>query len=72
MNSTDPAVNPKHYNGTDCLEAIAIATAELGGEEAFCTGNAIKYLWRWKQKNGIQDLNKAIWYIERLKQLHAK
>ena len=31
-----------------------------------CTGNAIKYLWRWKQKNGVEDLRKAKWYISRL------
>lgn len=69
---TNDPVNPNHYNGTECLEAIAIATAELKGEEAFCTGNAIKYLWRWKQKNGVQDLDKAIWYIQRLKDLQKK
>ena len=34
--------------------------------EAFCTANAIKYLWRWKLKNGEEDLQKAVWYINRL------
>jgi len=31
-----------------------------------CTGNAIKYLWRWRHKNGIEDLKKAQWYIQRM------
>jgi hypothetical protein len=31
----------------------------------FCTGNAIKYLWRSELKNGIEDLKKARWYIDR-------
>lgn len=66
----DPA-NPNHYNGTECLEALSIATAKLKGEDAFCTGNAIKYLWRWKQKNGVQDLEKAKWYIQRLIDKHS-
>lgn len=63
------AVNhPSHYNqgGIECIDAIASATASLSGNEAFCTGNAIKYLWRWKQKAGGTDLEKARWYIDRL------
>lgn len=63
--------HPSHYNqgGIECIDAIQSATALLSGAEAFCTGNAIKYLWRWKGKNGVEDLNKAIWYIEKLKEL---
>jgi hypothetical protein len=61
-------INPNHYTfgGIECIDAIAAATSYLNGEDAFCTGNAIKYLWRWKQKNGIEDLRKAQWYINRL------
>lgn len=33
---------------------------------SLCTANAIKYLWRWKLKNGEEDLQKAVWYINRL------
>lgn len=36
------------------------------GLDAVCTANAIKYLWRWKGKNGVEDLKKARWYIDRL------
>lgn len=64
----DNVEHPLHYNAGDveCIEAIKAATIGLTGIEAVCTGNAIKYLWRWKLKNGVEDLEKAIWYINRL------
>ena len=60
--------HPGHYNpgGIECIDAIAAATCDLRGEEAFCTGNALKYLWRWKAKAGVEDLKKARWYIDRM------
>lgn len=60
--------HPSHYNQgkVECIDAIEAATAGLTGSEAFCTGSAIKYLWRWKQKNGAEDLEKAKWYLEKL------
>lgn len=65
-NKPDPT-NPDHYKGAvECIDAITVATEGLQGIEAFCTGNAIKYLWRWKKKNGREDLEKAQWYINRL------
>lgn len=64
----DSINHPAHYTqgGIECIEAIKAAVTGLEGIEAVCTGSAIKYLWRWKQKNGAEDLRKAIWYIERL------
>lgn len=65
----DTMVNhPPHYckGGVECIDALEAATTGLQGIEAVCTANAIKYLWRHHHKNGIQDLRKAIWYIERL------
>lgn len=63
----DPT-NPDHYKSgaVECIDAIEAATSGLKGSDAFCTGNAIKYLWRWKLKNGVEDLKKAQWYIQRL------
>ena len=60
--------HPAHYNagGIECIDALEAATIGLEGIEAFCTANAIKYLWRWKRKNGEEDLQKAIWYINRI------
>ena len=59
---------PEHYTygSIECIDAIKEATRYLRGEEAFCIGNAIKYLWRWKHKNGLEDLRKAQWYISRV------
>lgn len=64
---TDPT-NPAHYRQgeVECIDAIKAATINLSGFEGFCTGNAIKYLWRWNAKGGKTDLEKARWYIDRL------
>lgn len=61
-------INPDHYKqgGVECIDALEAATVNLKGIEAVCTANAIKYLWRWKEKNGAEDLRKAQWYITKL------
>ena len=58
-------INPQHYqrNGMECIDAIKAAVQNLSGAEAFETGSAIKYLWRWKEKGGKDDLKKAVWFI---------
>ena len=63
----DMVNHPSHYTqgGIECIDALEAATSGLTGIEAVCTANAIKYLWRWKQ-NGIEDLEKARWYINRM------
>lgn len=69
----DNVNHPAHYTqgGIECIDALKAATAGLTGIEAVCTANAIKYLWRWKHKNGIEDIDKAIWYLNRLrKEVH--
>lgn len=60
--------HPDHYNQSsiEAIEAMKAATVGLTGIEAVCTATAIKYLWRWKWKNGVEDLKKAIWYIDYL------
>jgi hypothetical protein len=63
--TSDP-VNPSHYKqgGIECIEAIKAA---LGvGFIAYLWGNVHKYIWRWPNKNGIEDLKKARWYLDRL------
>lgn len=68
--STDKMVShPSHYqskSGLEVIDVIAAFTEGLEGIEAVNTGNAIKYICRWKDKNGIQDLEKAMWYIQHL------
>ena len=65
---TDVVNHPPHYTagGVECIDALEAATVGLDGIEAVCTANAIKYLWRWKRKGGVEDLRKARWYIDRL------
>ena len=63
----DNVNSPSHYQGkVECIDCIESATAGLNGIEAFCIGNAIKYLYRWKKKNGIEDLKKAKYYIDKI------
>lgn len=61
--------HPDHYQSETGLEAIDVIEAftfDLKGIEATDTGNILKYMCRWKKKNGLQDLKKAQWYLEHL------
>lgn len=60
----DPVNHPSHYtsdpSGIECIQ--------ISENWSFCLGNALKYLWRNGKKDAdtdIQDLQKAIWYIQR-------
>ena len=68
--SSDKMVShPSHYQsngGLEVIDVIEAFTADLKGIEATDTGNVIKYICRWKHKNGIQDLEKAMWYLQHL------
>jgi ribosomal protein L24 len=59
----DPINRPAHYT-TGKIECIDLIEA-AGNLEGFCIGNTMKYLYRWKHKNGIEDLKKARWYLDR-------
>lgn len=61
--------NPKHYNQGD-IECIDAIRAMLSSEEfiGYLRGNSLKYRWRFRYKNGVQDLDKAEWYENRLKE----
>ena len=65
----DNVNHPAHYTagGIECIDAIEAATEGLAGIVAVCAGNAIKYIWRFSRKNGTEDIDKAIWYLNRLK-----
>lgn len=61
--------HPDHYmseTGMEVIEVIEAFTFNLKGIEATDTGNIIKYACRWKKKNGIQDLEKILWYTQHL------
>tara|TARA_R110002167_G_scaffold82691_4_gene225492 strand:+ start:2870 stop:3199 length:330 start_codon:yes stop_codon:yes gene_type:complete len=63
----DKVNNPPHY-GTGKIECIDYIEDFLTPEEyiGYLRGNIAKYLHRWRYKNGIEDLNKAQWYLNRL------
>lgn len=60
-------INPDHYKSSTSLECIEAMQIAFGREAVlhFCLCNAFKYIWRWKNKNGIEDLDKAQWYIRK-------
>jgi len=62
----DMVNKPPHYNkaGIECIDAIAAATEN--GFEYYLQGNIMKYLWRYRYKNGVEDLEKARWYLDKL------
>jgi hypothetical protein len=63
----DVVNNPKHYNQDYDIECIDAIRASLGlGFGNYLQGNIIKYIWRHKYKNGVEDLRKARWYLDRL------
>ena len=78
--SNDQMVShPSHYqskSGLEVIDVIEAFTSDLNGIEATDTGNILKYMCRWKHKNGLQDLEKAQWYlthlIEKIKEKESK
>lgn len=61
---------PAHYTqgNIECIEAMISA---FGKEKVmtFCQCNAFKYIWRFDKKNGIEDIKKAEWYLNKYKEL---
>lgn len=69
MPKADLVNHPDHYKtelGLETIDVIEAFTKGLEGIEATDTGNIIKYICRWKKKNGLQDLEKAQWYLNHL------
>ena len=64
-NDYDPVNNPEHYTSGK-YEPILIMEDVYGIEAVknFCICNAFKYIFRFKKKNGLQDIKKARWYID--------
>lgn len=65
---TDKVNRPAHYTQgpIECIDVIEQVTRDMVGMEAVCTAKIIKYMWRWKDKNGVEDLRKAGYYLNRL------
>ena len=69
--TNDMVEHPLHYTNGD-IECIDAMIAAYGTEAVknFCICNAFKYLWRFKHKNGEEDINKMLWYINKYKELN--
>lgn len=63
--------HPKHYNRENAMECIDEMVMLFGVKETqiFCKLNAWKYRYRAAEKNGIEDLKKSDWYIQKYKEL---
>ena len=61
----NPVNHPNHYcqGGIECIKAIEAAMPPEGFQD-YCKGNVLKYLWRWRDKAGVEDLKKAKVYLE--------
>ena len=64
----DVVNHPSHYTkgNIECIDAIESATTGKSGIEAVCVANIIKYLYRYEEKNGLEDVKKAKWYLNKL------
>ena len=67
----DVVSKPEHYNtnlpeGVEVIDIIEAQTTHLSGIRAVCQANLIKYTLRWQKKNGVEDLKKARYYLDRL------
>ena len=73
MKTKNDNVNrPKHYRKgkVECIDAIKSATGD--GYQFYLQGNIIKYMWRFNHKNGLEDLQKAQWYLSELIKIKKK
>jgi hypothetical protein len=70
----DMVNSPSHYqsyqkDGIDCITAMQSAFG-MTATAHFCLTNAFKYLWRHSSKGGMQDIDKAVWYLNKYKELN--
>ena len=65
--SPDVVQHPPHYKVGE-VEAIDYIEQQLGGQgiRHYLEGNILKYMHRWRYKNGVEDLRKAKWYLDKL------
>lgn len=70
---SDPVNHPSHYetNGIECFDAI-VASQGVEAAKEFCVCNAAKYIWRHRHKNGVEDIEKAVWYLKKYLELVDK
>ena len=64
--STDMVNSPIHYNKAGIETIDALQAMLVDGFDYYLQGNIVKYLWRFRYKNGLEDLKKAQWYLNKL------
>ena len=66
--TNDNINHPLRYTKGDieCIDAIKAATVGKTGIEAVDVGHVIRYLWRYEEKDGLESVKKAEWYIKHL------
>ena len=67
--NNDEVINhPNHYTQGkyEVIDIIENATKDLKGIQAVCVGNVLKYILRFQYKNGVEDIKKAKWYLDKL------
>ena len=71
--ATDNVNHPKHYETGkfECID-VMVETQGVDAVKNFCLCNAFKYIYRTKRKNGLEDVKKAIWYLEKYVELEEK
>ena len=69
MATHDVVNSPAHYNHAriECIDAIEAMTENMSGFISPHAANVLKYMWRCEYKNGLEDIDKAIWYLNRLR-----
>ena len=72
MFKEDLVNSPPHYNkgGVECIDAIMAATNH--NKEGYLQGNVMKYVWRYDYKGGLEDLQKAEWYLKKLIEVYKE
>jgi len=66
MEKEDIINHPKHYKAANGIETIDVIEGFTGDPISWSMGNVIKYVCRWREKNGVEDLRKAQFYLNRL------
>lgn len=66
----DPVNHPSHYTkgGFECIDAM-IASQGIEAVKDFCVCNAFKYVFRHREKNHVEDIKKAKWYLNKYLEL---
>ena len=67
-NKTKDNINPSYYR----KGKIEVVDFILDQKMSYLEGSVIKYLTRWKEKNGIEDLENAEWFLQKLMKIEEK